>query len=130
MKINCGLKSPTALRKVESEGTEAVSMRELRAIFFATPGPHLRSGYALTAMRAGCRASHWKRGGDYNMFTRITKAGGHQYHQLVESFRNDRGKVRTHVVANLGPITGKGTESAVGIYGPGRGRKPNWSGVR
>ena len=66
MKINCGLKSPTALRKVDSEGTEAVSMRELRTIFFATPGPHLRSDYALTAMRAGCRASHWKRGGDYN----------------------------------------------------------------
>ena len=62
MKINCGLKSPTALRKVDSEGTEAVSMRELRTIFFATPGPHLRSDYALTAMRAGCRASHWKRG--------------------------------------------------------------------
>ena len=62
MTINCGLKSPTASRKVDSEGTEAVSMRDLRAIFFATPGPHLRSGYALTAMRAGCRASHWKRG--------------------------------------------------------------------
>ena len=38
------------------------------------------------------------------MFTRITKAGGHQYLQLVESFRNDSGKVRTHVVANLGRL--------------------------
>ena len=63
MMINCGLKSPTASRKVASEGTEAVSMRDLRAIFFATPGPHLRSCYALTAMKAGCRTSDWKRGG-------------------------------------------------------------------
>ena len=38
------------------------------------------------------------------MFTRITKAGGHQYLQLVESFRNDSGKVRTRVVANLGRL--------------------------
>ena len=37
----------------------------------------------------------------YNMFARITKAGGHQYLQLVKSFRNDSGKVRTRVVANL-----------------------------
>ena len=34
MTINCGLKSLTASRKVDSEGTEAVSMRDLRAIFF------------------------------------------------------------------------------------------------
>ena len=38
------------------------------------------------------------------MFTRITKAGGHQYLQLVESFRNDGGKVRMRVVANLGRL--------------------------
>ena len=38
------------------------------------------------------------------MFTRITKAGGHRYLQLVESFRNDSGKVRTRVVANLGRL--------------------------
>ena len=38
------------------------------------------------------------------MFTRITKAGGHQYLQLVESFRNDSGKVRMRVVANLGRL--------------------------
>ena len=35
------------------------------------------------------------------MYTRITKSGGRQYLQLVESFRNDSGKVRTRVVANL-----------------------------
>ena len=38
------------------------------------------------------------------MYTRITKAGGRQYLQLVESFRNDAGKVRTRVVANLGRL--------------------------
>ena len=38
------------------------------------------------------------------MFIRITEAGGHQYLQLVESFRNDSGKVRPHVVANLGRL--------------------------
>jgi hypothetical protein len=31
----------------------------------------------------------------HTMYTRITKTGGRQYLQLVESFRNDRGKVRT-----------------------------------
>lgn len=38
------------------------------------------------------------------MYTRITKSGGRQYLQLVESFRNERGKVRTRVVANLGRL--------------------------
>jgi len=38
------------------------------------------------------------------MYTRITKTGGRQYLQLVESFRNDAGKVRTRVVANLGRL--------------------------
>ena len=38
------------------------------------------------------------------MYTRITKTGGRQYLQLVESFRNDQGKVRTRVVANLGRL--------------------------
>ena len=38
------------------------------------------------------------------MYTRITKTGGGQYLQLVESFRNDSGKVRTRVVANLGRL--------------------------
>ena len=34
--INCGLKSPIALRKVDSEGTETVSMRDLMAVFVHT----------------------------------------------------------------------------------------------
>ena len=38
------------------------------------------------------------------MYARITKTGGRQYLQLVESFRNDSGKVRTRVVANLGRL--------------------------
>jgi hypothetical protein len=38
------------------------------------------------------------------MYTRISKTGGRQYLQLVESFRNDSGKVRTRVVANLGRL--------------------------
>ena len=36
------------------------------------------------------------------MYTRITKTGDRQYLQLVESFRNDSGQVRTRVVSNLG----------------------------
>jgi len=38
------------------------------------------------------------------MYARITKTGGRKYLQLVESFRNDSGKVRTRVVANLGRL--------------------------
>ena len=38
------------------------------------------------------------------MYTRITKTGDRQYLQLVESFRNDSGQVRTRVVANLGRL--------------------------
>ena len=38
------------------------------------------------------------------MYTRITKTGGRQYPQLVESFRNDCGKARTRVVATLGRL--------------------------
>ena len=38
------------------------------------------------------------------MYTRISRTGGRQYLQLVESFRNDSGKVRTRVVANLGRL--------------------------
>ena len=38
------------------------------------------------------------------MYTRITKTGGRQYLQLVEAFRNDCGKARTRVEANLGRL--------------------------
>ena len=38
------------------------------------------------------------------MFTRITESGGRRYLQIVESFRNDEGKSRLRVVANLGRL--------------------------
>jgi hypothetical protein len=38
------------------------------------------------------------------MYTRITKSGPRQYLQLVEGFRDERGKVKQRVVANLGRI--------------------------
>jgi hypothetical protein len=38
------------------------------------------------------------------MFTRITESGGRRYLQIVESFRNDVGKSRPRVVANLGRL--------------------------
>ena len=37
------------------------------------------------------------------MYVRITKAGGHQYAQLVESFR-EGGKVHKRAIANLGRV--------------------------
>lgn len=38
------------------------------------------------------------------MYTRLTSSGGRTYLQIVESFRNDTGKVRQRVVANLGRL--------------------------
>ena len=38
------------------------------------------------------------------MYNLITKTGGRQYLQLVEAFRNDCGKARTRVMANLGRL--------------------------
>ena len=38
------------------------------------------------------------------MFTRITENGGRRYLQIVESFRNEAGKPRLRVVANLGRV--------------------------
>ena len=40
------------------------------------------------------------------MFTRVTESGGRRYLQIVESFRNDAGKPRLRVVANLGRVDG------------------------
>ena len=36
------------------------------------------------------------------MYVRISKSGGHEYVQLVESYRNQNGKPRVRVVASLG----------------------------
>lgn len=38
------------------------------------------------------------------MYTRLTRSGGRTYLQIVESFRNDAGRVRQRVVANLGRL--------------------------
>ena len=38
------------------------------------------------------------------MFLKLTRAGGHRYVQLVESFRNDAGKPRQRTVATLGRL--------------------------
>jgi Transposase DDE domain len=38
------------------------------------------------------------------MYTKVTQSGGRRYLQLVEGFRDDAGKVRHRVVANLGRI--------------------------
>ena len=38
------------------------------------------------------------------MYTKVTKSGGRQYLQLVEGYRNEDGKVRHRVVANLGRL--------------------------
>ena len=42
----------------------------------------------------------------HSMFTRVTESGGRRYLQIVESFRNDAGKPRLRVVANLGRVDG------------------------
>ena len=40
------------------------------------------------------------------MYTKITQSGGRRYLQLVEGYRDDAGKVRHRVVANLGRVDG------------------------
>lgn len=50
------------------------------------------------------------------MFIKVTRAGGHSYAQLVESFRDETGKPRQRTVATLGRIdeTGGGVDSLLG----------------
>ena len=38
------------------------------------------------------------------MYTKITRSGGRQHLQLVEGYRNEQGKVRHRIVANLGRL--------------------------
>ncbi|MCP5081092.1 MAG: IS1634 family transposase, partial [Alphaproteobacteria bacterium] len=40
------------------------------------------------------------------MFARVTESGGRRYLQIVESYRNDAGKPRLRVIANLGRVDG------------------------
>ena len=42
------------------------------------------------------------------MFVRINESGGRRYLQIVESYRNEAGKPRRRVIANLGRIDGMG----------------------
>jgi transposase len=50
------------------------------------------------------------------MFIKLTRAGGHSYAQLVESFRDETGKPRQRTVATLGRIdeSGGGVDSLLG----------------
>jgi len=41
------------------------------------------------------------------MFVRVNESGGRRYLQVVESYRNEAGKPRHRVVANLGRIDGR-----------------------
>ncbi|WP_158214066.1 hypothetical protein [Pusillimonas sp. T2] len=38
------------------------------------------------------------------MYIKITRSGDKSYVQLAESYRNEQGKPRQRVVANLGPV--------------------------
>ncbi|CUH39848.1 hypothetical protein JSE7799_02576 [Jannaschia seosinensis] len=40
------------------------------------------------------------------MFVRTTESGGRRYLQIVESYRNEAGKPRLRVIANLGRVDG------------------------
>jgi hypothetical protein len=42
------------------------------------------------------------------MFIKLTRAGGHTYAQLVESFRDEHGKPRQRTVATLGRVDESG----------------------
>ncbi|TCU93040.1 hypothetical protein EV671_10201, partial [Roseateles saccharophilus] len=42
------------------------------------------------------------------MFIKHTRAGGHTYAQLVESFRDEHGKPRQRTVATLGRVDESG----------------------
>ena len=51
------------------------------------------------------RLSHWLLAMyRSSMYTRITESGGRRYLQLVEGHRDETGKVRVKVVANLGRL--------------------------
>ena len=42
------------------------------------------------------------------MFIKLTRSGGHTYAQLVESFRDERGKPRQRTVATIGRVDESG----------------------
>jgi hypothetical protein len=73
------------------------------------------------------------------MFTRVTESGGRRYLQIVESFRNEAGKPRLRVVANLGRVDGmqdgqldaliRGLSRAAGRVEPAK-TEIAWEGAR
>lgn len=73
------------------------------------------------------------------MFARVTESGGRRYLQIVESFRNDAGKPRLRVVANLGRVDGmkegqldaliRGLSRAAGRVEPAK-TEIAWDGAR
>ncbi|HSH47576.1 MAG TPA: IS1634 family transposase [Halomonas sp.] len=61
------------------------------------------------------------------MYTRLTRSGGRTYLQLVESYRDERGKPRQRVIANLGRLdrlTDKDLEPLIGGLQRALGRVP------
>lgn len=46
------------------------------------------------------------------MYIKFTKSGGHQYVQLAESYRNEQGKPRQRIVANLGRLDDAGSNAS------------------
>ena len=60
------------------------------------------------------------------MFIKLTRAGGHSYAQLVESFRNEEGKPRQRTVATIGRLdeTGGAVDSLLNGLLRATGRKP------
>ena len=60
------------------------------------------------------------------MFIKLTRAGGHSYAQLVESFRNEEGKHRQRTVATIGrhDETGGAVDSLLNGLLRATGRQP------
>ena len=60
------------------------------------------------------------------MFIKLTRAGGHSYAQLVESFRNEQGKPRQRTVATIGRLdeTGGAVDSLLNGLLRATGRAP------
>ena len=60
------------------------------------------------------------------MFIKLTRAGGHSYAQLVESFRNEQGKPRQRTVATIGRVddSGGAVDSLLNSLLRATGRQP------
>ena len=65
------------------------------------------------------------------MFIKLTRASGHTYAQLVESFRDEQGRPRQRTLATLGRIdeTGGQVDAVLGTLLRARGRAEQPSGA-